>query len=158
MALHRLRRWRILAAAIGVLSVATTLAIPVTRDRVQIRADKSLLSSVVTSAKRGDDLEILSREADGWLRVRVGKLEGFVRASALADPQRPEDVASLAQSGGSTQLEAATATKGLDKDALAYAGARHYNTAALQRMIDVRQSISAAELQRFKLDASLKSR
>ena len=112
----------------------------------------------MTSAKRGDDLEILSREPDGWLRVRFGKLEGFLRASALADPQRPEDVASLAQSGGSTQLEAATATKGLDKDALAYAGARHYNTAALQRMIDVRQSISAAELQRFKLDASLKSR
>ena len=158
MTFHRPKRWRILAPAIGVCSVAAALAIPVTRDRVQLRSEKSLLSSVVSSAKRGDDLEILSRDPDGWLRVRVGKVEGCVRESALADPQRPTDVASLAQSGGSTQLEAATATKGLDKDALAYAGARHYNTAALQRMIDVRQSISPADLQRFRMDASLKPR
>jgi Bacterial SH3 domain len=153
MNVHCPGSWRIIAA-LGVFAVAAALAIPVSRDRVQIRSEQSLLSPVVTSAKRGDDLEILSRLENGWLRVRVGKQEGFVRESALADPQRPADVASLAQSGGSTQLEAATATKGLDKDALAYAGARHYNTAPLQRMIDVRQSISDADLQRFKSQAS----
>lgn len=149
----RRKHWGTIAA-VSVFSVAIAMAIPVARDHAQIRAERSLLSQVVTSVKRGDDVEVLARDADGWLRVRVGKHEGFVRESALSDPQRPADVASLAQSGGSTQLEAATAMKGLEKDAVAYASAHNYNTAPLQRMIDVRRSISDADVQRFKTQAT----
>jgi hypothetical protein len=48
--------------------------------------------------------------------------------------------------------------KGLENDALSYASARGYNTAPLLRMIDVRRSISQADLQQFKNQAATNSR
>lgn len=133
--------------------------IKVDRPQIDARSEKSALSVVAFSAKQGDTLTVLERGTDGWWKVApaAGGSPGYVRR-ILLDPTAMK----LQSTGGDIQLlgskdaNASAAAKGIDPDVLKYAGAKNYDPAGVIRMLDLRDSITSADLTKFKTEGGLK--
>lgn len=53
-------------------------------DAANLRKQPSMDAPVVRTLRRGDAVEVISR-ADGWTRVRVRGMEGYVRSTLLRE-------------------------------------------------------------------------
>ncbi len=147
---------------IGAVAFSLALAnesVTVQRKLLDVRAAKSQMSPVVFTANQGDSLTITDRPGDGWLGVKSATDDtkaGFVREMQLTDPRATAAPSSSSVAYGSRDADASAAMKGIDPDALKYAGTKHYDTAAVARMIDMRDSIKPSDLDQFRKEGGLK--
>jgi hypothetical protein len=142
---HR-RRAAVLA---GLLVLGTGVAIAeqlvVQSESVVVRSGKGSMYPPVGEIRKNASIEVLERQAGGWLRVKVGDKEGFLREESL----KPRDNRSLsgvtqitnAVSGNNPDASAVAAGRGIENDAMVYASQHNYNTAALQSMIASRDRV-----------------
>lgn len=153
-----LTRLGLITAALGASALLIVeQTITVQRTRIDIRQEKSALSLVSFSAKSGDQLTIVEDGADGWMKVSQGGNAGYVRKALLLEsPLKINASNPVTSFFGSKEADASAAAKGLSEDVVKYAGGKNYNTVALARMIDLRDSITAADVQKFKSEGGLK--
>jgi hypothetical protein len=133
-------------------------SVVVRRKTLDVRSAKSLMSPVAFTANQGDTLQITDRGADGWLGVKGAddSKTGFVREMQLIDAKAKLAGSNSSVAYGSRDADASAAMKGIDPDAVKYASSKNYDTTAVARMIDTRDSIKPADLDQFRQEGGLK--
>ena len=151
------RTWRVVAAAVlGIVSTTAALAedVVVKQPAVSVLSGKTARSGKVAQLSAGDKVQVLGREGS-WLRVKVGDKEGYLHENSVGRGEGGIGAAiggagkGLASVTGQRGLSDAAAGKGLDESAAAWAGSKSMNTAGLERMIAMRNSVSEPDWQQF---------
>jgi hypothetical protein len=96
--------------------------------------------------QKDGQLNVIEKQADGWLKVRIAEQEGFVKESAL----KPRDGSLLsglsaganAVTGNTSDVGATAAGRGINDDAAIYADSKGLKTAALDQMIANRNRVA----------------
>ena len=109
------------AAAAGTTFAADQKQMSVTVKETQILATPSALGKLVGALVYGDRVTVLDQPADapkGWLKVKSsnGKLEGWVRSSALTKKEIAMSAGSQTASQSASSGDVALAGKGFNKD------------------------------------------
>jgi SH3 domain-containing protein len=130
----------------------------VKQNSVVIRAGKGSAYEEVTTAKKGDKLELISREGS-WLKVKSGGREGYVFQAAVTDAKPAGDLgADLGKmfsgaSGGNT-ASSGEAGKGLG-ESLDYARSKGMSPAGLDRMIALRKTVTGKDWEAFTAEGKV---
>lgn len=160
---HRSIRHRsvaVLGAAIlglGVVAVAEQVVVQV--QSLVIRSGKGSMFAPVAEVPTNTTLEIIERQPDGWLKVKTGDKEGFIRDSAL----KPRSAGILsgaatganAITGNTSDVGATAAARGIRDDAIAYAASKGYKTDALSQMIQNRNRVAGETWTKFTQDGNV---
>lgn len=143
----RHRRRAAIFAGLLVLGAGVAIAEQaiVQSESVVIRSGKGSMYPPVVEVRKNGSIEVIERQTGGWLRVKVGDKEGFLREDALK-PRNPGMFSGASQvantvSGNNPDAGAVAAGRGIQDDAIAYASQHNYNTAALQSMIASRDRV-----------------
>jgi uncharacterized protein YgiM (DUF1202 family) len=151
----RFRRTRILAL-LSLLIVTIVLAeeLIVSKDGIDVHAKKISMSALVVTLKTGDHVQVLERTDDGWLRVKIGDKEGYVKASRLEQPKSGGFGDLLKNSkfearGEASDPTASNASRGLGPGATIYANQKGLSAAPLNAMIDTRRSVIGPRYEQF---------
>jgi len=136
-------------------SCASVLAedVWVNRPSLDIRDGKGAAYPVVVTAKKGDKLSIVAREAK-WLKVSFGGKEGYIFENSIS----PKQVAPEKMSDMSAEAKAMTtdaAAKGLEPEALAYAKSHSLNDAGLNQMKAMRKLVSGKDFEQFTTEGKV---
>jgi uncharacterized protein YgiM (DUF1202 family) len=110
-----------------------------------VRAGKGSMYEPVGEVPKDARLEVIERQPKGWLKVKVGDQEGYVKETALK-PRDASLVSGLsaganAVSGNTSDVGATAAGRGINDDAAVYATSNNYSTAALEQMIANRDRV-----------------
>ena len=105
---------------------------------------------LVGIVKKGERLDVLEKQNDGWLRVQVNAKDGYVWAKSLEPPPNGGllaglDVSKLSGNRGdpnASSVTASAAAKGIDEGARFYASTNNYKMDGLIEMIDARDSVA----------------
>jgi hypothetical protein len=153
--------WRHLAF-LSLLIVTAVLAeeIIVRMNGVDVHEKKITMSAIVGTLNSGDHLQVLERQSDGWLRVKVGDREGYVKASKLEEPRGGGFGDLLKNSQFEAHAEASDPTasmaaRGLRDGAIVYSRAKNLNPAPLSTMIDTRRSVVGARYDQFTREGNV---
>lgn len=146
------RQTLVLLAALGLGAVAMAEVLEVKSAQVAIRQRDSNLAKLEATAPRGAKLTVLERRGN-YAKVEYQTKQGWVKLSELEPPKsdKPTGIASIFKDdnqAGAAQESAAS--KGLEKETLAYSQSAHLDPAPLQRLIDRRKKIiDSGEWQAF---------
>jgi hypothetical protein len=151
------RTW-LVAAAVAVLGTLSTAAIAeeavVKLPAASVLSEKTARSTKVANLKTGDKLQVLGHEGS-WLKVRFDGKEGYVHENCVGGGGGDNKLGKmLGQASGASESSGALAGKGVGESAMAWAKAHSMNTAGLDRMIAIRNSITDADQRKF--DAEVK--
>jgi hypothetical protein len=155
------RTWRAAAAtaAVAVLGTLSTAAMAeeaiVKMPAASVLSAKTARSTKLANLKTGDKLQVLAHEGS-WLKVSFGGKEGYVHENTVGGGGDNKLSKVLGEAGGASASEAtgALAGKGGWETAMDWAKGHGMNTAGLEKMIAVRNSITDADQRKF--DADLK--
>jgi N-acetylmuramoyl-L-alanine amidase len=100
----------------GIGNAAGSDKYKVIADSLRVRSQPSLKASVIGSLKGGDVVAV-TKESDGWLQVKAGKLSGWVAGNYLQKSGKVE-TASAEKPNSTPQAE----TKSRDQDRYACQG------------------------------------
>lgn len=120
---------------------------------VVIRSGKGSMYPSIGEATNNQRLEVIERQADGWLKVRLAGKEGYVKESALK-PRSPSmfgdaSAGMNALTGNTSDVGATAAARGISDDANKYAASKKYNTAALEQMVANRNRVAGERWVQF---------
>lgn len=148
------RSWALmLGVAMAGAGVALAEDVVVQVQSVSIRSGKGSMYPPIGEATNQQRLEIVERQADGWLKVRLAGKDGYVKEAALK-PRSPSLFSGAssgmnALTGNNPDVGASAAARGIKDDATQYASSKGYNTAALQTMIDNRKRVAGERWVQF---------
>jgi uncharacterized protein YgiM (DUF1202 family) len=152
---RRFRNGSMVLLAVLLLCVGVVLAeqVMVEVQVLPIRAGKGSMYGTVAQAKRGDRLDVIQREQDDWLRVQFAGKEGYVKGTAL-QPRGSTGLSAWAEgatqlTGGTSDVGASAAARGISQDAVNYASSKGMNKAGLEQMIRNRDRVAGARWQQF---------
>jgi hypothetical protein len=155
------RRRRVLPACLALFAAAAGLAwaaqqIVVKVSELQIQGSVTGFARPVALVKKGQTLQVISRQGD-WLRVRTpGGQEGFVKEAAVTERSlAPSTTFNLPGDARSSGPEASAATKGLEPQAVEFANVKGYRTDRVEGMIQTYQLITPEEFERFLAEGGL---
>lgn len=142
---------------IGAFAVAETVVVQV--QSLVIRSGKGSMHAVVAEVPASTTLEIVERQPDGWLKVKAGDKEGFIREGAL----KPRSAGILGGAsagmntitGNTSDVGATAAARGIRDDAIAYATSKGYKTDALSQMIQNRNRVAGETWTKFTQDGNV---
>jgi uncharacterized protein YraI len=148
--MEHMNRNKLIGAAISValLGASVVLAedVVVQSQRVVVRAGKGSMFPPVGEAAKDSRLTVVGREEGGWLVVKIGDKQGYVKESALAPRQAGSlsgiSTAANAVSGNDSSIGVTAAARGIGDDAKQYAATKNYNTAPLQQMTATRDRVA----------------
>lgn len=147
------KRRRVRNVAVAVLLAGTGVAlaaelVTVQVEQLSVKPGKGGLGKPVALVHKSDALTVLAHEGD-WLHVRAPNgAEGYVKQAALT--ARPFAAGKVNGDASTSGANASLAAKGLEPAASDFARQRNYNPAPLNRVLDLRYSISAEEYQQFQ--------
>lgn len=149
----RSRTALLLGLALAGAGVAMAEDIVVQVQAVAIRSGKGSMYPPVAQAANQQRLEIVAREPEGWLKVKIAGKEGYVKESALK-PRSPSMFGGAssgvnALTGNNPDVGASAAARGIKDDAAKYASSKGYNTAALDQMIANRDRVAGERWVQF---------
>src|SRR4051812_20322608 len=146
-------KWLLIAACCAIGLGATVIEQREIRvDQVTVRGGKGVMFPLVGTLKQGEQLSVLEKQNDGWLRVQVQDKEGYVWAKSLEPPPNGGLLAGLnpsklgAGAGKSdpnaSSVTASAAAKGIGEGPRFYASTNNYDMTGLFEMIDARDSVA----------------
>src|SRR5437763_12476886 len=145
-----------IVAGATLLAAAAVLAVELITVRVpllDVWAKKGSMYGTVATLKQGDQLQVIEKQPDGWLRVAAGDKEGFIRETALVPPKSGGfGDAFKGMNVGRTDAadpSASNAARGIEPGATFYAGAKNLNVDGLQEMINARREVSGTRFEDF---------
>src|SRR3954463_15358494 len=85
---HVKRRFLVLTAALCALTVAAAVIEQreIQVEQVKVTGGKGIMFPLIGVAKKGERLDVLEKQTDGWLRVQLNGQEGYVWANSLQPP------------------------------------------------------------------------
>jgi hypothetical protein len=159
ISLHR--RGAVVVASLLVLGAGMAIAetVVVHSESVVVRSGKGSMYPPVGEVQKNGSLEVLERQAGGWLKVKVGEKEGFVREDSLK-PRNPGMLSGAASalntvSGNNPDAGAVAAGRGIQDDAITYATQHGYNTEALKAMIESRDRVAGQRWIQFTTEGKV---
>ena len=119
-------------------------------EQIKVTENKGIMFPVVGILKKGDKLDVLEKQPDGWLKVQFDGKEGFVWANNLEPPKNGGllagiDISKLSgnrSDPNASSVTASAAAKGIDGDVRFYADKSNYKLNDLVQMIDNRDSVT----------------
>ena len=154
------RRWRwVLGFTIAMTGIAAAEQVVVQVQSLVIRNGKGSMFAPVAEVPNGTSLDVIERQSDGWLHVKVNDKDGYVKETALK-PRSPSmlggaPASANAMTGNTSDVGAAAAARGIRDDATVYASSKGYKTDALQQMIDNRNRVIGDPWLRFTYEAKI---
>jgi uncharacterized protein YgiM (DUF1202 family) len=154
------RRWRwVFVFTIAIAGIATAEQVVVRVQSLVIRNGKGSMFSPVAEVPIGTWLDVVERQPDGWLKVKVNDKEGYLKETALT-PRSPSMLGGAsagvnALTGNTSDVGAAAAARGIQEDANVYAANKGYKTDALQEMIANRNRVAGDPWLRFTYEAKI---
>ncbi len=130
-------------AGVGLVAVADDVVV---KTEVNVKSDTNPFADAVETVGSDTKLTVLSRK-DGWIRVRTpsGK-EGFISEGDLPSNST---LASVQGNGQTNGVSNDAALRGLQDDAEGYAKSKNWNTAGVEQMIKLGNSITDNDLVAF---------
>ncbi len=152
-------------ALLSLLVIGTALAAAdyvVHVQRLLIRSNKGSMYPVVREDQYqlNDVLPVIERQSDGWLKVKVGDKDGYVKETALAAGKSMNLGGITPGAGGmsgnaqTSDVSASAAASGLD-EAKAFAVDKHYDITPLIKMRESRQRVEGQPWLNFTYAANL---
>ena len=141
--------WFASALCAATLSAAVIEHREIQVEQVKVTQNKGIMFPVVGILKKGDTLDVLEKQTDGWLKVQLNAKEGYVWANALSPPPNGGllaglNVTKMSGDRGDPTASGATASaaaKGIKEGAQFYADTNSYKMDGLEEMIDARDSV-----------------
>ncbi len=145
------------AAFLGTLAVGSAFAedLWVKSESVEIREGKGAVYPVITTVKKGQPLTVIERDGK-WIKVKAGDKDGYVYETAVS-PTKIDGGGNIFQNMGikGSGMTSASAAKGLDKDAEAYASGKGMSPRPLQTLVDAAKKISPKEWEAFAAEGKV---
>ena len=143
------RRWALTLAlaATGLTGLAVAEDIPVRVKSLQVRSGKGSMYPLVAELKAGEKLQVTERQSGGWLKVKVGDEEGYVRETALASRggsglgDLSKGASALSGNAEASDVGASAAARGIEPLAQQYAASNGMSTAGVEQMIANRNRV-----------------
>jgi hypothetical protein len=139
------KRWLIAAGVLSIAAAASAEEVYVKLPVANVLAGKSAGTEHIAQVKKGDKLQVLAKEGS-WLKVKAGDKEGYIFQNSISSKeQKPLDT-----HGGSeaSALTSGAAGKGIG-ESLEYARSKGMSPAGLERMIELRKSITGFDWTQF---------
>jgi uncharacterized protein YgiM (DUF1202 family) len=143
-------RWLIAGGLVCIAAAASAEDVYVKLPVANILAGKSAGTEHIAQVKKGDKLQVIAKEGS-WLKVKAGEKEGYVFKNSVSDTATSKDDKGFLNVLGGSSASAATnaeAGKGVG-ESLAFARSKGMSTAGLDRMIQLRKSITASDWATF---------
>ena len=134
-----------MALLLGGIGAAMAEEVTVQVQTLVVRSGKGSMYPPVGQAKKDQKLAVTERQGD-WLKVKIDGKDGFVKETAL----RPAGATGLSAAmegaanltGGTSDVGASAAARGLTDDAEGYASAKGMSTAGVEQMIKNRDRVA----------------
>jgi len=144
-------RWLIATGIVCLAAAASAEDVYVKLPVANILAGKSAGTEHIMQVKKGDKLQVLAKEGS-WLKVKAGDKEGYVfqnSVSTSATGKNDKGLFNVLNGGsGSSAATDVEAAKGVG-ESLAYARSKGMSPAGLDRMIELRKSITTNDWTEF---------
>jgi uncharacterized protein YgiM (DUF1202 family) len=119
-------------------------------EQIKVTDNKGIMFPVIGVLKKGDKLDVLEKQSDGWLKVQLSGKEGYVWANNLEPPKNGGLLAGIDVSKitgtqsdpNASSVTASAATKGIGPGVQFYADKSNYKLNDLVQMIDNRDSVT----------------
>jgi uncharacterized protein YgiM (DUF1202 family) len=118
-------------------------------EQIKVTDNKGIMFPVIGVLKKGDKLDVLEKQSDGWLKVQLNGKEGYVWANNLEPPKNGGLIAGIDVSKisgnrsdpNASSVTASAAAKGIEPSVQFYAVKSNYKLDDLVQMIDNRDSV-----------------
>jgi hypothetical protein len=135
---HRLSITLIAVVLCTGIVVAEQLVVAV--DELVVRSGKGSMYPPVATLSQKDKFEALEHQPNGWLRVKAGDQEGFVKETALT-PRKVSNLSGAAGSAQASDVNASAAARGLDPNTIKYATTKGMKTDGYFKMLENRNAV-----------------
>jgi len=143
-------KW-LIAASLCMATVAFAEDVYVKLPTANVLSGKGAGTDHLAQLKQGDKLQVIGREGS-WIKVKAGDTEGYVHQNSVSDTK-----VTVRKGSGNSDSSAGTAVaagKGLG-ESLAYAKSKGSSTAGLERMIELRKTVTGSEWQSFIVEGNV---
>jgi uncharacterized protein YgiM (DUF1202 family) len=129
-------------------SAAFAESLWVQSESVDLRTGKGAVYPTVGSAKKGQELTVVSRDGK-WVQVQVAGVTGWVFQSALSAQKVSGGGSFDLKAGDTAQMGTAAAGRGLNPSADTYVASKNLDKRPLEWLIAFRKSIPPEQWEQF---------
>ena len=125
------------------------------KNNATVRSDMSPAADKVVDLFKGTKVQQLEKQGN-WVKIQINDKVGWVSANSVSI--RPQQADSGSVGGANTaQMSSAAAAKGLEPMALQYAQNQHLSTDGVNRMEQIKKSVTPQMLRDFMAEGHVGS-